>query len=173
MERLLTSETANTDDTDRLSLGDAVSDHGRVDGETGAEHGRRVLRLERVGDGKDKLVVGSDSSRVTSLRLDSIGELGVVSAARSVRTERDTLGLKTGRIPANSLDLLGAVVLIVILASVALQATVDLGADTDPLSNLELGDSVADMGDLADNLVTGANPVGRERSPSPSDGVDV
>ena len=68
-----TTKTTDTDDTDLLSWTDVVSDHGRVDGETGAEHRSGILGRKLLGDGKDESVVGSDSSRVTSLSHDSIG----------------------------------------------------------------------------------------------------
>ena len=68
-----TTKTTDTDDTDLLSWTDVVSDHGRVDGQTGTEHGSGILRSELLGDGENESVVGSDGSRVTSLSHHSIG----------------------------------------------------------------------------------------------------
>jgi len=94
--------------------------------------------------------VRSDRGRVPSLGDDAVRELGVVRV-----------------------DLLGAVVLVVVLASLALEAREDLGADADSLADLELGHLVADMRNFADDLVAGADPVGAERTPAAGDGVDV
>lgn len=73
----------------------------------------------------------------------------------------------------DSLNLLGTVVLVVLLATVALQARIHLGANTDTLAHLELGHLVPDMSDLADDLVARHDPVFRQRSPAASDGVDI
>lgn len=73
----------------------------------------------------------------------------------------------------NSLDQVGAILLVIILTPLTIQAREDLSAYTDPLADFELGDGFADMGDLADDLVTGTDPVGRHRSPSTRDGVNI
>lgn len=149
-ETPLTSETTDTDDTNSLSWSSTVPNQRREDGQTGAEHRCRILRSECLWDGKDVLVVGSDSRRVTTLGLDTVRELGVVSV-----------------------DHLRAVVFVVVLASVAFQARVDLSSNTDPVADLELGNFVTDVSDFSDNLVAWANPVGTELAPTASDGVDV
>ena len=69
----LTTKTTDTNDTDLLSWTDVVSDHGRVDGQTGTKHGSGILRSELLGDGENESVIGSDGSRITSLSHNSIG----------------------------------------------------------------------------------------------------
>ena len=146
----LTAETTDTDNTNSLARSSTVPNKRRVDGQTGTQHRRRVLRLERVGNGENVLVVRTDRSGVSALGLDTIGELCVVRV-----------------------DHLGTVVLVVVLASVALEARVDLGSNTDSLADLELGHLVADVRDFADDLVAWTNPAGAELAPAAGDGVDV
>ena len=69
----LTTKTTDTDDTNSLSWADIVSDHGRVDGQTGTKHGCGILGSKGFGDGENESVVGSDGRRVASLSHDSIG----------------------------------------------------------------------------------------------------
>jgi hypothetical protein len=73
----------------------------------------------------------------------------------------------------DSLDLLRAVLLVVGLASRAVETTQDLSSDTDTLSNLELFDLVSDVGDLAYDLVAWNAPLHAKTSPSASDSVHI
>lgn len=72
-----------------------------------------------------------------------------------------------------SLNLLRAVLLIIALAPLTLQAAQDLCSHSDPLANTELLDGIPDMGDLADDLVSGNTPLDGHGTPSAGDGVDV
>lgn len=51
-------------------------------------------------------------------------------------------------------DLVGAVVLLVVLALVASKVGANLSTNTGAVSNLDSGDLVTDLDDLADNLVS-------------------
>jgi hypothetical protein len=72
-----------------------------------------------------------------------------------------------------SVDRFGAVVLVVVVASITVQTTENLCSNTDSLTDLELGDFVSDVGDSSDNLVSWANPFIAQWTPTASDGVDV
>jgi hypothetical protein len=63
--------------------------------------------------------------------------------------------------------------LVIRLASRALAARPHLRSDPDSLADLELGDLVADVCDLADDLVSGYDPVSLQGSPAAGDGVDA
>lgn len=67
----------------------------------------------------------------------------------------------------DSLDLLRAVLLIVALTPRTLETCIHLRANPDPLTDLEFGDSVADVGDLPDDLVAWADPVGGQADSGP------
>lgn len=66
------AETAEADHAD-LGAGFAtVTDERAVDRQAAAEHGRRLGRVERVGDGEDEALVGPDAVRVAA-----VGDLAV------------------------------------------------------------------------------------------------
>jgi hypothetical protein len=62
---------------------------------------------------------------------------------------------------------------IVVLALLALAARADLGSNTDSLSDLELGDVLADLDDLANDFVARNDKLGLPGTPSARDGVVV
>lgn len=62
---------------------------------------------------------------------------------------------------------------VVALAPLALAAGADLGADADALADLELGHVLADLDDLAYDLVAGDYELGLPRAPATRDGVVV
>jgi hypothetical protein len=66
----------------------------------------------------------------------------------------------------HSLDLLGAVLLIVRLAPITVETSVHLSTNTRSISNFELLDILPYVGDFPDNLVSGANPVSGQRTPT-------
>jgi hypothetical protein len=134
-EAILTTETTDTDNTDRLAWSNTVPDQRREGSQSSTKHRCRIFRGQSLRNGKNVLVVRTNSRRVSTLRLDSIGELGIVRV-----------------------DHFGTVVFIVVFTSVALQTRVDLGSNTDSLADLELGNLVSDMSDFSDNLVAWANP---------------
>jgi hypothetical protein len=70
-------------------------------------------------------------------------------------------------------DLVGAVVLLVVLALVAGKIGANLSTDTSAVSNLDAGDLVTDLDNLADNLVSYAERKRKLLSPSSGNGVDV
>jgi hypothetical protein len=63
--------------------------------------------------------------------------------------------------------------LVIRLASRALAARPHLRSDPDSLADLELGDLVADVCDLADDLVSRYDPVSLQGSPAAGDGMDA
>jgi hypothetical protein len=70
-------------------------------------------------------------------------------------------------------DLVGAVVFLVVLALVTSKVGADLCTNTSAVSNLDAGDLVADLDDLANDLVSYAERQRELLSPSSSDGVDI
>ena len=108
------------------------------------------MGLEVVGNLEDEVLVDTNVRRVTSL---GDGAVGVLS----------TVGI----------DLVGAVVLLVGLAVVAGKIGANLSTDTSAVSNLDAGDLVTDLDNLADNLVSYAKRKRKLLSPSSSDGVDI
>jgi DNA-binding MarR family transcriptional regulator len=70
-------------------------------------------------------------------------------------------------------DLVGAVVFLVVLALVASKIGTDLSTNTSAVSNLDAGDLVADLDDLANNLVSYTERQRELLAPSSSDGVDI
>lgn len=68
---------------------------------------------------------------------------------------------------------MGTVVLIVRVTPITIQTGQDLSSNTDSLADLELGNVFTDVGDLSDNLVSGDNPFGAQRTPTTSDSVDI
>lgn len=70
-------------------------------------------------------------------------------------------------------DLVGAVVLLVILAVVAGEVGADLGSNTNTVSDLDLGNLAANLDGLADDLVSNTEGKGNIFSPSSSYGVDI
>lgn len=62
---------------------------------------------------------------------------------------------------------------VVVLAGLARAARTDLRAHTDPLADLELGHVLADLDDLADDLVARDDEFGLPRAPAARDGVVV
>ena len=70
-------------------------------------------------------------------------------------------------------DLVGAVVLLVVLALVAGEIGTDLSTNTGAVSDLDASDLVADLDYLADNLVSYAKRQRELLAPSSGDGVDI
>jgi hypothetical protein len=92
----------------------------------------------------------TDVARVTSLCYSAVRVLGTVG-----------------------IDLVGAVVLLVVLALVASKIGTDLGTRTSAVANLDLGDLGSDLDDAANDLVSYAEGKRNVLSPSTSDGVDI
>jgi hypothetical protein len=70
-------------------------------------------------------------------------------------------------------NLVGAVVLLVVLALVAGQVGTNLSTNTSAISNLDASDLVANLDDLSDNLVSYAERKRDVLSPSTGDGVNI
>jgi hypothetical protein len=70
-------------------------------------------------------------------------------------------------------DLVGAVVFLVVLALVASKIGTNLSTDSGAVSDLDSGDLVTNLDDLANNLVSYAERQRKFLSPSSSDGVDI
>ncbi|CAI9626784.1 unnamed protein product [Alternaria burnsii] len=70
-------------------------------------------------------------------------------------------------------NLVGAVILLVVLALVAGEIGTDLSTNTGAVSDLDASDLVTNLDDLADNLVSYAKRKRKLLSPSSSDGVDI
>jgi len=161
------TETTDTDDTNLLTRASTEADQRRVDGQTSAEHGSGDRGLEVVGDLEDEVVVCTDVRGVTTLRDGAI-----------------RVGCTVG------VDGVGAVVLLVSLAVVAGQVGTNLSANTDwivvsmvclqielwtertSVADLAVRDLVADLDDLANDLVANAKREGSV-TPTSSDGVKI
>jgi hypothetical protein len=70
-------------------------------------------------------------------------------------------------------DLVGAVVLLVVLALVAGEVGTNLGTDSGAVANLNAGYLVADLYDFSNDLVSYAKRKWNLLSPSTGDGVNV
>jgi len=144
------TETTETDDTDLLSWSSTVSDKGRKDGQSTTQHGSGIGGFQAFGNRKDESLLSTDVGRVSTLVLGLVGPKGVVAVNRR-----------------------GAVLLVVGLARLAFTARSDLGSNTDTLADFELGHFGADLGDLANDLVSSHDKLGLPRSPTARDGVVV
>ena len=70
---------AQTNNADLLARSGAIADQGRVCGEPGTEHWRDEVTLQRLGNGKDPVLVRTDVRRVSTLADNpSIGPLSAV-----------------------------------------------------------------------------------------------
>ena len=161
------TQTTDTDDTDLLTRASTEADQRRVDGQTSAEHGSGDRGLEVVGDLEDEVVVCTDVRGVTTLRDGAIRVRCTVCV-----------------------DGVGAVVLLVSLAVVAGQVGTNLSTNTDwivvnmvclqielwtertSVADLAVRDLVADLDDLANDLVANAKRKGSV-TPTSSDGVKI
>jgi hypothetical protein len=72
-----------------------------------------------------------------------------------------------------SVDLVGAVVLLVVFALVASQVGTDLSTNTGTVTDLNASDLVSDLDDLSDDLVSYAERKRDLLSPTTSDGVNI
>lgn len=115
----------------------------------------------------------ADGGRVASLGLLPGSELAVVGVCRrTVRSARSCETLRREAGVAARTNLLRAVILVVAVALLALEARADLGSDSSPVADLELGDLGANLSDLADDLVPWDDGE-RGLAPTAGDGVQV
>jgi len=74
------AETADTDDTDTLAGSTAVLLQWGVEGDTAAQHGGGLGRIDAVGDGEDKIVISTPVTCVAAVGLLAGRPLAVVGA---------------------------------------------------------------------------------------------
>ena len=101
-------------------------------------------------------------------------DLGLTYLVRADVARIPSLGYdpRIGPYGTISIDLMAAIRLVIVPALLAIQAGVDLSADTDSGTRFDQGDSGPNADGFADDLVTAAKgPV--LGSPSPRQGVDV
>jgi len=143
------AETSNTQNSNNLSRANSGSHKRRVCGNTGAEKGSNLLTLEGIGDLKSKVLVSTDVRSETTVSDTAIGVCAVVSV-----------------------DHIRAVVFVLVVAELALQARRDLGTNTNTVADLDLADLVTNSDSLADDFVTNAERT-LEVSPTASNGVNI
>ncbi len=147
------SESAETDDADFLALRDAPMAHGRVRCNSRAEQGSSSGKIQIRGNAKDKLLVDDDTVGVTTIGDASEMFVWHVEGQRQVRAEllEASLALGTGAVG------------------------IDQTANCGEVSSFELGDSGADLGHAADDLMAGNDGVngGHEFAPLISHRVKV
>lgn len=129
------AQATDADDTDLLTGSGAELLQRRVHGDTAAEHGGGVLGRETLGHLDNKVRRASVVQSVAAVCLVAVGELGIVCV-----------------------DPVGAVVLLVVLASIARsvagEARVALGADADNVTDLDAALGLgSDANGDTDNLV--------------------
>lgn len=121
------------DDAHLLPGPASVPHERRIRRQPSAEHRRRRRGGQRLGDGKDPVLVGAHVRRVAALRDDArVGPDGAVRV-----------------------KLLEAVGLVVVAALAAVEAGPALGANADALAGLDEGDFGADAKCGADDFCTG------------------
>src|SRR6185437_11093774 len=132
-------EPAETDNPDALAGAGAVAFQRRVHGDAGAQHRRRGVERQGIGDFYHKAVEHRDGGRIAAE--------GVVGAGIGVAIE-----LLAAIGPD---DALLAVHFKAAPAGIALAATVDHAAHPDPVADLVGGDGRADLRHDAGDLVPG------------------
>lgn len=143
------AETTDTDDTNALSGTSAVGDQRVVHGYTTAHEGSGELGGEALRDGNGERSRAAPCLGVTTVRLVAVEVLAVVGHGELV-----------------------AVGLLLHLARAAALAALRLSANTNAVADLEVLDVLADLGDMADNLVADNKRV-VGRSPAGAESVNV
>ena len=128
------AQTADATDGDGLARADVGADERGVGCDAGAEEGRGLVRGDLVGDLEGEVLVGADVGCPAAVGGAAVGVVCVVRV-----------------------DHVRAVVLVLVLAHVALEARPHLGADADPVAYFDAAlDVLADLHGLADHLVADA-----------------
>lgn len=143
------AQAADAHDADALAGADVGAHQGRVRRDAGAEQRRRDVGVERRGYLEGEVLVGPDVRGEPAVRPAAVGILGVVGVHE-----------------------LGAVVFVLVLAEVALEAGPDLGADADAVADFEVLDVLADLDGFADDFVADAEGA-FVVAPAAGDGVKV
>ncbi|KAI6747715.1 hypothetical protein HG531_008257 [Fusarium graminearum] len=143
------AETSDTKNCDDLAWANASSHERRVSGDTGAEKRSDLLALEGIGNLEGKVLVSTDVRSETTVSDTAIRVFAVVSV-----------------------DHVRAVVFVLVVAELALEARRNLSTNTNTVANLDLADLVTNSYSLANNFVTNTERT-LKVSPATSDGVDI
>ena len=138
------AETTEAGDGHMHALLNAVVDERRVDGDASAEEGGSLLKRDALVNLADVILVDNDVLGVATVSGSTF--VGLLLVARAVRVFFAPV------VGANHTSL--AVLLGTLLALITVAARVDEAADTSVVTNLELGDVLADGDDHTGDLVS-------------------
>jgi hypothetical protein len=131
------SKSTNADNTNSLASGDLPVAQRRVCSDTGTQQGSSSGKVQVLGDAKNEVLVNNNAVRVATL------------------SDSSEMLIDTTVSPY----LVVAVVLVANLAVIAGQVGVDQAANSNKVTNLELGDLGANLGNATNDLVSRDNRV--------------